>query len=71
MCRYPYAAVAELVYGKRMRCVVTFLLNLTVFGAGIPNILVCEYNLRHRRMPEMKIIFSSSITEHAVDWIPD
>lgn len=25
-----------------MRFVVTFLLNLTVFGAGIPNILVCE-----------------------------
>lgn len=39
---YPYAAVAELVYGKRMRLLVTVLQNLTVFGAGIPNILVCE-----------------------------
>lgn len=38
--RYPYAAVADLIYGKRMRLLVTFLLDLTVFGAGVPNILV-------------------------------
>lgn len=47
MFSYPYAAVAELVYGKRMRIFVTTLLNITIFGAGIPNILVgqCNYLL--------------------------
>lgn len=37
---YPYAAVAELIYGKYMRIFVTILLDMTVFGAGIPNLLV-------------------------------
>lgn len=38
--RCPYAAVAELIYGKRMCIFVNIILNVTVFGAGIPNILV-------------------------------
>lgn len=53
--RYPYAAVAEMVYGKRMRFVVTFLLNLTVFGAGIPNILVCELRCPFPNATKIKI----------------
>lgn len=38
--RYPYAAVAELIYGKYMRVLVTVLLDMTVFGGGVPNLLV-------------------------------
>lgn len=38
--RYPYAAVAEYLYGRHMRSFVTVLLDLTVFGAGVPNLLV-------------------------------
>lgn len=38
--RYPYAAVAELIYGKYMRIFVTILLDVTVFGGGVPNLLV-------------------------------
>lgn len=38
--RTPYAAVGELTYGKRMHVFVNIMLNITVFGAGIPNILV-------------------------------
>lgn len=41
--RYPYAAVAELLYGKHMRRFVTVLLDATVFGAGVPNLLVGTY----------------------------
>ncbi|GBP34172.1 hypothetical protein EVAR_30724_1 [Eumeta japonica] len=37
--RYPYAAVAELAFGRRMRQLVTFFIDATVFGAGVPNIL--------------------------------
>lgn len=41
--RTPYAAVAQLIYGRRMHIFVTFMLNIAVFGAGIPNILVGNY----------------------------
>ena len=41
--RYPYAAVAELLYGRYMSIFVTVLLDLTVFGAGIPNLLVGKF----------------------------
>lgn len=41
--RTPYAAVAQLIYGRRMHIFVTIMLNITVFGAGIPNILVGSY----------------------------
>jgi hypothetical protein len=37
--RYPYAAIAQLAYGTKMSRFVTILLDLTVFGAGIPNLL--------------------------------
>lgn len=38
--RYPYAAVGNLVYGKYMSIFVTVLLDITVFGGGVPNLLV-------------------------------
>lgn len=43
--RYPYAAIAELTYGQKMSCFVTILLDVTVFGASIPNLLVASQNL--------------------------
>ncbi|EFN79625.1 amino acid transporter AVT1B [Harpegnathos saltator] len=43
--RYPLAAVTELTMGSRARSIVTVLLNLTVFGCGIPNLLVASQNL--------------------------
>ncbi|XP_055587612.1 uncharacterized protein LOC129740050 [Uranotaenia lowii] len=44
--RYPYAAIAEFTYGKRMALFVTILLDMTVFGGGIPNLLVASQNLQ-------------------------
>ncbi|XP_058812823.1 vesicular inhibitory amino acid transporter [Topomyia yanbarensis] len=44
--RYPYAAIAEFTYGKRMSLFVTVLLDMTVFGGGIPNLLVASQNLQ-------------------------
>ncbi|XP_055618649.1 proton-coupled amino acid transporter 3 [Toxorhynchites rutilus septentrionalis] len=44
--RYPYAAIAEFTFGKRMSWFVTVLLDLTVFGGGIPNLLVAAQNLQ-------------------------
>lgn len=41
--RYPYAAIAELTYGKHMSLLVTILLDVTVFGGGIPNLLVGKF----------------------------
>ncbi|KAL6256177.1 hypothetical protein P5V15_012293 [Pogonomyrmex californicus] len=43
--RYPLAAVTELTMGPRIRSIVTLLLDLTVFGCGIPNLLVASQNL--------------------------
>ncbi|KAM0729476.1 Amino acid transporter AVT1C [Formica fusca] len=43
--RYPLAAVTELTMGPRARSIVTLLLDLTVFGCGIPNLLVASQNL--------------------------
>ena len=43
--RYPLAAVTELTLGSRARTWVNFLLDLTVFGCGIPNLLVGEFEL--------------------------
>ena len=43
--RYAYAAVGEMTFGPIMKHFVTFLLDLTVFGAGIPNLLVASQNL--------------------------
>lgn len=44
--RYPYAAIAEKSFGKKMSLFVTILLDLTVFGAGVPNLLVASQNLQ-------------------------
>lgn len=34
--------MAELAFGPRARGMVTFLIDATVFGAGVPNLLVGE-----------------------------
>ncbi|XP_051165486.1 uncharacterized protein LOC127284204 [Leptopilina boulardi] len=44
--RYPLAAVTELTLGPRARSLVTLLLDLTIFGCGIPNLLVASQNLQ-------------------------
>lgn len=44
--RYPYAAIAELTYGRRAKNFVTVLLDVTVFGAGIPNLLMASQNMQ-------------------------
>ncbi|CAG9858890.1 unnamed protein product [Phyllotreta striolata] len=44
--RYPYAALTEISYGKKMASFVTFLLDLTIFGGGIPNLIVASQNLQ-------------------------
>ncbi|XP_048514137.1 amino acid transporter AVT1B isoform X2 [Athalia rosae] len=44
--RYPLAAVTELTLGPLARNCVTVLLNLTVFGGGIPSLLVASQNLQ-------------------------
>nr|XP_018916094.1 PREDICTED: uncharacterized protein LOC109043358 [Bemisia tabaci] len=44
--RYPYAALAELTFNTRMRKFVTFLLDITIFGGGVPNLLVASQNLQ-------------------------
>ncbi|XP_023290535.1 amino acid transporter AVT1C [Orussus abietinus] len=44
--RYPLAAVTELTLGSWARTCVTILLDFTVFGGGIPNLLVASQNLQ-------------------------
>lgn len=44
--RYPYAALAEMTYGKKISKFATFLLDITIFGAGIPNLIVASQNLQ-------------------------
>ncbi|XP_054264435.1 uncharacterized protein LOC128987555 isoform X2 [Macrosteles quadrilineatus] len=44
--RYPYAAIAEMTFGEGVSRMVTFLLDLAVFGGGIPNLLVASQNLQ-------------------------
>lgn len=41
--RYPYAALTEITYGRKSASLVTFLLDLTIFSAGIPNLIVGLY----------------------------
>lgn len=43
--RYAYAAIGEMTFGEPMKIFVTILLDLTVFGAGVPNLLVASQNL--------------------------
>ncbi|XP_053970715.1 uncharacterized protein LOC128872256 isoform X1 [Hylaeus volcanicus] len=44
--RHPLAAVTELTLGPRARTLVTILLDFTVFGCSIPNLLVASQNLQ-------------------------
>ncbi|XP_071450963.1 uncharacterized protein mah [Hetaerina americana] len=44
--RFPYAALAEEALGTWARCIVTVILDLTVFGGGIPNLLIAAQNLQ-------------------------
>lgn len=44
--RFAYAAIGEMAFGEPMKLFVTVLLDLTVFGAGIPNLLVSSQNLQ-------------------------
>ncbi|CAI6367266.1 unnamed protein product [Macrosiphum euphorbiae] len=43
--RYPYAALAELIFGNKVKSIVTVMLDVAVFGACIPNLLIASYNL--------------------------
>ncbi|XP_025424505.1 amino acid transporter AVT1D-like isoform X2 [Sipha flava] len=43
--RYPYAALAELIFGGKAKCIVTVMLDVAVFGACIPNLLIAAYNI--------------------------
>ncbi|XP_058809450.1 proton-coupled amino acid transporter 3 [Phymastichus coffea] len=44
--RYPLAAVTELTLGRWASKCVTILLDATIFGGGIPNLLVASQNLQ-------------------------
>ncbi|CAK9797446.1 Amino acid transporter AVT1C [Anthophora plagiata] len=44
--RNPLAAVTELTLGPRARTLVTIILDLTVFGCSIPNLLVASQNFQ-------------------------
>ncbi|KAK5646942.1 hypothetical protein RI129_005406 [Pyrocoelia pectoralis] len=44
--RYPYSALAEITYGKRLAKIVTFLLDATILCAGIPNLILASQNLQ-------------------------
>ncbi|XP_044753035.1 amino acid transporter AVT1I-like [Coccinella septempunctata] len=44
--RYPYSALAEFTYGKTLGKLVTILVDITVFGGGIPNLIVASQNMQ-------------------------
>ncbi|XP_026497665.2 uncharacterized protein LOC113401825 [Vanessa tameamea] len=44
--RFPYAAVAELAFGTKTKRLVTFLIDATVFGAGIPNFIFASQSMQ-------------------------
>lgn len=44
--RHAYAAIGEMTFGSPMKIFVTILLDLTVFGSGIPNLLVASENMQ-------------------------
>nr|XP_003704137.1 PREDICTED: uncharacterized protein LOC100883108 [Megachile rotundata] len=44
--RHPLAAVTELTLGPRAKTLVTIILDITVFGCSIPNLLVASQNLQ-------------------------
>ncbi|KAJ3658856.1 hypothetical protein Zmor_010574 [Zophobas morio] len=44
--RYPYSALAEITWGPAFSNFVSFLVNLTIFCGGIPNLIVASQNLQ-------------------------
>nr|XP_023015907.1 amino acid transporter AVT1C-like [Leptinotarsa decemlineata] len=44
--RYPYTALVEISFGKKLGSWVSFLLDLTIFCGGIPNLIVASQNLQ-------------------------
>ncbi|XP_046980111.1 amino acid transporter AVT1B [Schistocerca americana] len=44
--RYPYAALAELSYGRKFGKFVTILLDLHIFGNAVPDLIVAAENLQ-------------------------
>ncbi|KAG6449353.1 hypothetical protein O3G_MSEX005980 [Manduca sexta] len=44
--RSPYAAIAELAFGPPARRLVTFLIDATVFGSGVPNIILAAQSMQ-------------------------
>lgn len=42
--RYPYSALAETAFGRVASYLVTFLVDVTVFGGAIPNLIVGKFN---------------------------
>ncbi|KAK9296608.1 hypothetical protein QLX08_009442 [Tetragonisca angustula] len=44
--RNPLAAVTELTMGPRARTIVTIIMDFTIFGCSIPNLLVASQNLQ-------------------------
>ncbi|KAF5281284.1 hypothetical protein FQA39_LY05170 [Lamprigera yunnana] len=44
--RYPYAALAEFTCGRRLSQFVTVLMDLAIFGAGIPNLILSSQILQ-------------------------
>ncbi|BES92977.1 Vesicular inhibitory amino acid transporter [Nesidiocoris tenuis] len=57
--RYPYAAIAELAYGRNAGRYVNVLLGLTIFGGSVPNLLVAAQNLQ---------LIGLKITEYSMDF---
>ncbi|XP_018331303.1 amino acid transporter AVT1D isoform X3 [Agrilus planipennis] len=44
--RYPYSALAQAAYGKTVAAFITFLVNIGIFSASIPNLIVASQNLQ-------------------------
>ncbi|KAK9869589.1 hypothetical protein WA026_003340 [Henosepilachna vigintioctopunctata] len=44
--RYPYSALSEFTYGRKLSSLVTILVDFTVFSGGIPNLIVASQNLQ-------------------------
>ncbi|CAH1369092.1 unnamed protein product [Tenebrio molitor] len=44
--RYPYSALAEITYGRSLSNFVSFLVDMTIFCGGIPNLIVASQNLQ-------------------------
>lgn len=70
--RYPYAAIADMTYGRTVSLLVTILLDLSVFGGGVPNLLVGKVNHSFQgRRPKLNLGFLLfySFPEPAAAWI--